>query len=80
MLVMFDRTPVWNVLEGEFQLKLANSQHIRNIPGKKTDAEVPFFQAIGTKLSGRRWLRVPRLRICATTPPKRISQKPVNNC
>lgn len=29
--------PVWNVLEGEFQLKLANSQHIRNIPGKKTD-------------------------------------------
>jgi transposase len=29
--------PVWNVLEGGFQLKLANSQHIRNIPGKKTD-------------------------------------------
>jgi transposase len=29
--------PVWNVLEGQFQLKLANSQHIRNIPGKKTD-------------------------------------------
>jgi len=29
--------PVWNVLEGEFQLRLANSQHIRNIPGKKTD-------------------------------------------
>jgi transposase len=29
--------PVWNVLEGDFQLKLANSQHIRNIPGKKTD-------------------------------------------
>jgi transposase len=29
--------PVWNILEGDFQLKLANSQHIRNIPGKKTD-------------------------------------------
>jgi transposase len=29
--------PVWNVLEGDFHLKLANSQHIRNIPGKKTD-------------------------------------------
>ena len=29
--------PVWNVLEGDFELKLANSQHIRNIPGKKTD-------------------------------------------
>ena len=29
--------PVWNILEGTFDLRLANSQHIRNIPGKKTD-------------------------------------------
>jgi transposase len=29
--------PVWNVLEDSFELRLANSQHIRNIPGKKTD-------------------------------------------
>jgi transposase len=27
--------PVWNVLEGDFELKLANSQ-FRSIPGKKT--------------------------------------------
>jgi transposase len=29
--------PVWNMLAESFQVKLANSQHIRNIPGKKTD-------------------------------------------
>jgi len=29
--------PVWNVLEHRFAVKLANAQHIRNLPGKKTD-------------------------------------------
>lgn len=29
--------PVWHVLEGEFELVLANAQHIRNVPGRKTD-------------------------------------------
>jgi transposase len=29
--------PVWNLLEGQFDVKLANSEHIRNIPGRKTD-------------------------------------------
>jgi transposase len=29
--------PVWNVLENRFEVKLANAQHIRNLPGKKTD-------------------------------------------
>ena len=29
--------PVWNVLEGRFEIRLANAQHIRNLPGKKTD-------------------------------------------
>src|SRR5712664_824061 len=27
--------PVWNVLEGRFEIRLANAQHIRNLPGKK---------------------------------------------
>ena len=31
------RRPVWNLLEGQFDVKLANSEHIRNIPGRKTD-------------------------------------------
>ncbi len=29
--------PVWHVLEGRFELILANAQHIRNVPGRKTD-------------------------------------------
>lgn len=29
--------PVWHVLEGWFELVLANAQHIRNVPGRKTD-------------------------------------------
>jgi transposase len=29
--------PVWHVLEGHFDLVLANAQHIRNVPGRKTD-------------------------------------------
>ena len=29
--------PVWNVLEGRFEIRLANAQHIGNLPGKKTD-------------------------------------------
>jgi transposase len=29
--------PVWHVLEGEFELLLVNAQHVKAIPGKKTD-------------------------------------------
>jgi transposase len=29
--------PVWHVLEGNFELLLANAAHIRNVPGRKTD-------------------------------------------
>jgi len=29
--------PVWHLLEGSFELVLANAQHIRNVPGRKTD-------------------------------------------
>lgn len=29
--------PVWHVLEGGFELVLANAQHVRNVPGRKTD-------------------------------------------
>jgi len=31
--------PVWHVLEGSFELVLANARHIRNIPGRKTDVK-----------------------------------------
>lgn len=29
--------PVWHILEGTFELVLANAAHIRNVPGRKTD-------------------------------------------
>jgi len=29
--------PVWHVLEGDVELVLANPQHIKNVPGRKTD-------------------------------------------
>ena len=31
--------PVWHVLEGRFELVLANALHIRNIPGRKSDVK-----------------------------------------
>ena len=29
--------PVWHILEGSFELILANAMHIKNVPGRKTD-------------------------------------------
>ena len=29
--------PVWHVLEGSFELVLANAMHVRSVPGRKTD-------------------------------------------
>jgi len=29
--------PVWNILEPQFTIILANAQHIKNVPGRKTD-------------------------------------------
>jgi len=29
--------PIWHILEHEFELVLANAQHIKNVPGRKTD-------------------------------------------
>jgi len=29
--------PVWNVLEGQFKLTLANAQHLKKVPGRKDD-------------------------------------------
>ena len=31
--------PVWNVLDGQFTIILANAQHVKNVPGRKTDAK-----------------------------------------
>ena len=29
--------PVWHLLEGQFALTLANAQHVKNVPGRKSD-------------------------------------------
>jgi transposase len=29
--------PVWHILEGNFELVLANAKHVRNVPGRKSD-------------------------------------------
>src|SRR5262245_12402607 len=29
--------PVWHVLDGSFELVLANAAHVKNVPGRKTD-------------------------------------------
>lgn len=31
--------PVWNLLEGQFELLLANARHIKQVPGRKTDVK-----------------------------------------
>lgn len=31
--------PVWNVLEGSFELLLVNAQHVKQVPGRKTDVK-----------------------------------------
>jgi transposase len=31
--------PVWHILEGRFELVLANAAHIRNVPGRKSDVK-----------------------------------------
>ncbi len=37
--------PVWHLLEGRFELVLANAQHVRNVPGRKTDANDAMWLA-----------------------------------
>lgn len=31
------RKPVWNILEGQFDITLVNAQHFKSVPGRKTD-------------------------------------------
>lgn len=37
--------PVWHVLEGDFELVLANAQHVKNVPGRKTDVSDAMWLA-----------------------------------
>jgi hypothetical protein len=33
----YGQIPIWHILEGRFELVLANAAHIRNVPGRKSD-------------------------------------------
>lgn len=37
--------PVWHVLEGHFELVLANAAHVKNVPGRQTDANDAMWLA-----------------------------------
>lgn len=37
--------PVWHVLEGHFELVLANAAHVKNVPGRKTDVHDAMWLA-----------------------------------
>lgn len=37
--------PVWHVLEGSVELVLANAQHVRNVPGRKSDVNDAMWLA-----------------------------------
>jgi len=37
--------PVWNLLEGLFTMLLVNAQHIKQVPGRKTDVKDPEWIA-----------------------------------
>jgi transposase len=37
--------PVWHILEGSFELVLANAQHVRNVPGRKSDVNDAMWLA-----------------------------------
>lgn len=37
--------PVWHVLEGSFELTLANARDVKNVPGRKSDAKDPEWLA-----------------------------------
>lgn len=37
--------PVWHILEGMFELVLANAQHVRNVPGRKSDVNDAMWLA-----------------------------------
>jgi transposase len=54
--------PVFNILEGTFELLLVNAQHVKAVPGRKTDVKdaawlaEPCSMACCTPALFRRWL------------------------
>lgn len=52
--------PVWNVLEGHFELILANPKRVKNVPGRKSDVKdaewlAELLAGWSRRASCRRW-------------------------
>jgi hypothetical protein len=58
--------PVWHVLEGSFELVLANAMHIKNVPGRKTDVNDATW--ISDLLGSCKEVCVSGLSLTATAP------------
>ena len=57
--------PIWNILEGTVELLLANAQHVKQVPGRKTDVKLRHevvSVAVGPEQSG------PNLVFCHQYP------------
>ena len=55
--------PIWNVLEGEVELLLCNAQHIKAVPGRKTERA-------GRRMDRRLTpTRSAASQLCASPPP-----------
>ena len=61
--------PVWNILEGQFTVVLANAQHIKNVPGRKTDQKDAEWiaQLCNTVSCGPATCPVKSFAICETS-------------
>ncbi|MCI0421931.1 MAG: IS110 family transposase [Acidobacteria bacterium] len=55
--------PVWNMLEGQFKLLLANAQHLKKVPGRKDDQSDAEWIAQCMQYGLLRGSFVPRLEI-----------------
>ena len=59
--------PVWHVLEGRFELVLANAQHVKNVPARKSDVSdaMGLADLLAHGLIARAPCRPRRSRSCA---------------
>ena len=67
--------PVWHILEGEFELILANPAHIRNVPGRKSDVNDATWIADLLAHGLIRSSMVPPGPIQRMTRPHRVKQE-----
>jgi hypothetical protein len=73
--------PVWHMLEGQFELTLANAMHVRNVPGRKSDMKDARWLADLLAMGLIRSSFVPpgRFRSCEISPaPEKIDLIPLD--